>query len=309
MARPDAGLLTLAVIWGVNFAVIKGALDALEPMAFNALRFPLAAMVLFVLMAGSGRLRVPERRHLVALAALGLLGNVAYQSFFIFGLAGTSAGNASLLLSTTPVWTALFSTVTRQERLPYQVWVGVCGTVLGIALLVGGGATVSFGNATLRGDLLMMGSSVLWAAYTVGSRPLVQRYGAMAVTGWTLWVGTPFLVLLGIPDLRHVDLRALDAGVWGAVVYAGVLAISIAYLLWNRGIRRLGNARTAVYANLVPVVALVAAWVALGEQPTPLQLSGAAVILGSLTLTNLSRGRAHVDAAPRETRTEESPRG
>lgn len=277
-------------------------------MAFNALRFPLAAGVLFALMAGSRRMRLPERRHVAAVVALGLLGNVAYQSFFIFGLEATSAGNASLLLSTTPVWTALLSTATRQERLPVEVWIGVTGTVLGIALLVGG-AKVSFGGATLRGDLLMMGSAALWAGYTVGSRPLVQRYGAMAVTAWTLWVGTPFLVILGIPAMTRVDFTALGVGVWAAVVYAGVLAISVAYLLWNRGIRRLGNARTAVYSNLVPVVALVTAWAALGERPTALQLIGAAVILGGLSLTNLGRGRVRSDAAPRETRTGESPQG
>jgi drug/metabolite transporter (DMT)-like permease len=306
--RPDPGLLVLAVIWGVNFAVIKGALTVLPPMGFNALRFPLAAAVLGGLMLVSRGLRLPERRDVPAVVALGLLGNLVYQLFFIYGLAGTSAGNASLLLSTTPVWTVLLSTVTGQERLPSSVWIGVSATVLGMVLLVVGGAGVSFTGASLRGDLLMMGSAVIWAAYTVGSRPLVHRYGAMPVTAWTLWVGTPALVALGARDLVDVALTELGVEVWLAVVYAGVLAISVAYLLWNRGIRRLGNARTAVYSNLVPVVALAAAWLALGERPTPLQLGGAAVILFGLTLTRLGRGRAPAGAGLRETRTGESPR-
>lgn len=286
---PDPGLLLLAVIWGVNFAVIKGALDALPPMAFNALRFPLAAAALGVLMLSSGPSRWPERGHILPVVALGLLGNVVYQLLFIHGIAGTSAGNASLLLSTTPVWTVILSTATGQERLPAAVWAGVGATVLGMGLLVAGSSGASFSGATLRGDLLMMGSAAVWAVYTVGSRPLVQRYGAMPVTAWTLWTGTPVLVLMGLPQLGEVALPELAPATWFAVVYAGVFAISLAYLLWNRGIRRLGNARTAVYSNLVPVVALAVAWPALGERPTGLQLAGAGIILGGLTLTRLAR--------------------
>jgi drug/metabolite transporter (DMT)-like permease len=119
-------------------------------------------------------------------------------------------------------------------------------------------------------------------------------------------VGTPVLVILGWPELDGVDLAGLGLATWLSIVYAGVLAISLAYLLWNLGIRRLGNARTAVYSNLVPVVALAAAWLALGERPTPLQLAGAAVILAGLTLTR-SRGPAPDGAAPRGTRRAGSP--
>jgi hypothetical protein len=97
---PDPALLVLAVIWGINFPVIKGALEVLSPLVFNALRFPLAAGVLLALMVATGGLALPERRHVAAVLGLGILGNVVYQLFFIHGVAGTSAGNASLLLST-----------------------------------------------------------------------------------------------------------------------------------------------------------------------------------------------------------------
>lgn len=300
--------MVLAIIWGVNFPVIKGALDVLSPLVFNALRFPLAAAVLLGLMVATGGLALPERRHLAAVLGLGVLGNVVYQLFFIHGVAGTSAGNASLLLSTTPVWTVILSTLTGQEVLSGAVWAGVGATVVGMVLLVLGGAGVSFTGASLRGDLLMVTSALAWAAYTVGSRPLVQRYGAMPVTAWTLWAGTPWLVLLGLPGLARLPRGTLGPAVWIAIVYAGVLAISVAYLLWNQGIRRLGNARTAVYTNLVPVVALAAAWIGLRERPTALQLGGAAVILVGLTLTRLGRDPGPSGAAPRETRREESPR-
>jgi drug/metabolite transporter (DMT)-like permease len=69
------------------------------------------------------------------------------------------------------------------------------------------------------------------------------------------------------------------------VFYAGVLSIAVAYVLWYRGVQLLGNSRTAVYSNLVPVAALVTAWLWLGETPTGKQLIGASVILAGLWLS------------------------
>ena len=109
--RTQTGLLFLALIWGLNFPIIKHALGEFSPLAFNALRFPLASAVLFGLMAFGPGLSLPRRKDVPRVLALGVLGNVVYQLLFIYGLDRTLAGNASLLRSTTPVWTAILSSL------------------------------------------------------------------------------------------------------------------------------------------------------------------------------------------------------
>ena len=74
-------------------------------------------------------------------------------------------------------------------------------------------------------------------------------------------------------------------------MYAGVFAIAVAYLLWYRGVRTIGQSRTSVYQNLVPVIALAGAWLWLQETPTPQQLVGAAVILAGVVLARRSPRR------------------
>jgi drug/metabolite transporter (DMT)-like permease len=281
--------VVLAIIWGVNFPLIKVGLEAVAPLGFNALRFPFAALALWLLLRALRIRARPERKDLPALVALGVLGHVVYQALFILGVARTSAGNASLVLATSPAWTVALSAITGQEKVAGPVWGGVGATMVGMALVVAGGQGASFGSATLVGDLLMLAAAVGWAAYTVGSRPFVYRYGPLPVTAWTLWVGTVGVLLLGAPSLSRLDPAVLTPGIWGIVLYAGVLSISVAYALWNRGVRRIGNARTAVYSNLVPVVALLAAWIGLGERPTGLQVLGAAVILAGLRWTRSGR--------------------
>jgi drug/metabolite transporter (DMT)-like permease len=280
----DLGLLALTAIWGVNFTVVKAVLEVLDPMALNALRFPLAAAVLG---AAVGRLPGPslEAGDRWRLVLLGILGNVVYQMAFIFGVDATLAGNASLLLATSPVWTVLLSTVLGQEHLSGRVLVGSAVTLGGMALVVlGGGHTLGLGWQTLRGDALMIGAAVLWSLYTVSAGRCVRKYGAVRVTAWTLWIATPVLVVLGLPALLSTPWRDVPAWAWGGVAYAGVLSVGVAYVFWYRGILRLGNSRTALYSNLVPVAALLAAWVWLGEVPGALQVSGAAVILGGVWL-------------------------
>ena len=149
-------------------------------------------------------------------------------------------------------------------------------------LILGGDRGV--GGGDLRGDLLVLGSAVMWAAFTVFGRRAVKRHGALEVTAWTLWVGAPILFAIGVPELVRTDWSTVSVGSWAAVVYAGTLAVSVAYLLWYRAIQRIGQSRTSIYANLVPVVALLVAWAWLGEVPRAIQLIGAGVILGGVAI-------------------------
>jgi drug/metabolite transporter (DMT)-like permease len=287
----DLGLLALAAIWGINFSVVKAVLGVLDPLALNALRFPMAALVLAAVMA---RRPAPpiDRADRIPIALLGILGNVIYQMAFIQGIDATLAGNASLLLATSPVWTVLLSAALGHEEPNGLVFLGSAITLGGMGLVVlGGGRAVGLGWETLRGDALMIGASVLWSVYTVGSGRYVRKYGAIRVTAWTLWVGTPLLVLLGLPSLLSTHWGSVPGWVWGGVAYAGILSVGLAYLLWYRGVKRLGNSRTALYSNLVPVAALLTAWLWLGEVPTALQVGGAAVILAGISLARWGGAR------------------
>ncbi len=291
-ASTDVGLVAMALIWGVNFVIIKASLPEIPPLAFNALRFPLAAMTVFLILRAAGGVPWPERGDWPRLLGLGILGNVVYQGFFIFGVDATYAGNASILLATTPVWTLGLSTLRGHERPGSTVWVGILATLSGMLLVVlGGEALVGMGGSTLKGDLLMIGAALTWSVYTVGSRGLIHKYGSLPVTAWTLWIGTLGLVILGLPSAVKTPLREVSDLAWFGVAYAGILAIGLAYVLWYRGVQRIGNSRTAAYSNLTPVVALSVGWIWLGEVPRPLQILGAGVVLAGLSLARLGRER------------------
>jgi drug/metabolite transporter (DMT)-like permease len=280
-------LLVMVVIWGLNFPIAKAALAELSPLAFNALRFPLAALTVFIALQLRGGTIWPDRADRLRVLGLGILGNVLYQQFFIFGLDNTRAGTASVLLAATPILTALLSARMGHERIRRRTWIGVVATFAGIILVVTAGDDHPTGESRLLGDLLMLAASVSWALYTVGSRDLIDRYGSIQFTVWTLAVGAIVLCAIGLPDVLRTDLTAVSAGAWLGVIYAGSLSIGLAYLIWYHGVKHIGNTRTAAYSNLVPVVALLAAWVQLGEVPLAGQVLGAAVIIGGVMLAQV----------------------
>jgi drug/metabolite transporter (DMT)-like permease len=284
----DGLLLLMALIWGVNFAVVKFATGAFAPLAFNMLRIGLAVVVLLG-MAIVGGHAIPRGRDRLALLGLGVLGNGLYQVLFIEGIARTRAGDAALLIAAAPAVMAILGWVRGSEHTRTRGVAGIALSLAGIALVVFGDADASDGGASrFAGDALILGGCVCWSLYTVLLKPYTERIDGIPLSAVTMAGGALPLLLVSLPSLARTDWQAVTAGAWAAVAYSGLFALALAYLFWYRGVKTLGPTRTGMYSNLQPVIALAVAWATLGETPQPAQLAGAACILSGLVLTRLS---------------------
>ncbi len=273
----------MAVIWGVNFSVVKYGTQVMAPLAFNVLRMGLGCVVLLALAQWrpGPRPSVRDRWHLMG---LGVLGHCIYQVLFITGLARTRAGTAALVVAASPAAVAIVARAFGHERLTSRAVLGIVASIAGVGLVLGGSLQVD-GTSHLVGDLLILAAVCCWAFYTSGLMPLTKRVESVQVAAWTLVGGVVPLTVLALPSLWATDWAAVSWLTWGSVVYAGVLAMVIAYLFWYRGVHEIGPTRTAMYSNLQPIVAVLVAWVALGEIPTVAQGLGAATVIGGLYLS------------------------
>ncbi|MGQ9586579.1 MAG: DMT family transporter [Anaerolineae bacterium] len=289
----DGGMLFVVLVWGANYPLMKFALAHLDPVVFNAMRMAVAVLVLPVLaLLLRTNLRV-SRGDLGKLFVLGMLGYTGYQLLFIHGIAQTTASNASLVLSTSPVWVALLGALLGVERVGQLGWLGMFSSVTGIALLVTGkGDSLHLGTSTVVGDLLILSGCVTWAFYTLGCKPLIHRYGSMPVTIYSLLLGVWPLILLALPRVPTQPWGQMGWEVYGVAVFSGLFAIAAGYVIWNLGIGRLGPTRTAVYVLVSPVVSAMIGWLWLGERFGSLQWVGAALTLAGVILTRLSKSLA-----------------
>jgi drug/metabolite transporter (DMT)-like permease len=280
----DIMLLAMSAIWGLNFAVMKFGLAAFSPLAFNALRVTLAtaALAAGAFAPGARRPAAADARRLML---LGLLGHAVYQFLFANGLDRSRAGTAALVISGTPALVAIFARIVGYERISRGAAAGIALSIAGIACVVFGAAAMSGNDDSLLGIGLILTSSVCWALYTMGLRPLSLRVDGVQIAAWTLFGGALPLVVAGIPSLLATDFSAVTPAAWGSIAYSGIMAYVLAYVFWYRGVQRLGPTRTAMYANLQPIIALAAAWIALGETPTPWQFTGAACVITGLYMS------------------------
>ena len=278
----DASLFLMALIWGVNFVVVKFATGVLPPLPFNAMRVSLAAVTLMIVASFRGT-PWPDRRRVFALLGLGVLGNGVYQMFFINGVNLTRAGDAALLIAATPAFIALIGRALGIERIGGKGWAGILLSIAGIAL-VSGGAALAQTRSALIGDLLILGGALCWAFYTVMLKPLMSDVDGIKLSALTMVGGAVALDIVTFPAMLATSWSTAPVAAYGAMLFSGIGALVIAYLFWYRGVRIIGPTRTAMYSNLQPIVAVLLAWAVLGELPTAWQGVGAASIISGLVL-------------------------
>jgi drug/metabolite transporter (DMT)-like permease len=281
----DLLMVLMVAIWGFNFPVVKYATRLMSPLAFNATRIALAAVVLLVFARATVRVR-PTRREVLLLLGLGVLGNGIYQMVFVGSVVNTDVGVAALLLASSPAFIALLSRAAGLGEISSRCAIGIALSLAGVALIALTSQTAHDGSSSLEGNLLSVLAAVIWAVYVVLQARYVSNVEDTAVAALTLTGGAIPLLIVGFPSMLATQWSALPTDVWLAILYGGIISLAIASVFWYRGVRILGATRTGIYLHLEPVFALMAAWIWMHEHPTPLQGVGAVTILAGVTLTH-----------------------
>jgi drug/metabolite transporter (DMT)-like permease len=280
--RGSAMLVGAIVIWGATFVGSKVALRHLAPSELAFIRQAFGLPPLIWLAWRTHRLLVPIR-YLLPLAATGMVG------FFLFanlGLERASASVGGLVQGLAPALIALLAVTLLRERPTPRVLAGIVLALAGAALLAWG--TLHVGSSL--GLVFLFLSVISWSAYTVIGRLLGDRVSVVEAT--VLPVSLSVVAFSFGPLFEHWDTAPAGTLAFAAVL--GFFGSGVSYAMWSYGIARVPAARAGVYTNLVPVVAVVLAWAALGESLSSRQLAGGAVVLVGALLASSEEGGAVV---------------
>lgn len=286
MRRPgsvDLILTATILIWAFNVTVTRYVLThGFEPLAYGAIRYGAAALLaVLVALALERSLRVGGRRSvmLIGLAAGFLLVN---QVSFVYSLKLTSATTVALVMGTTPIFTAIVSSLTGEERLTPQFWLATAVGFAGVGLVaIGAGGDLS---ADLGGVLLAVALSASWACYSVLIAPLMRRYSPYRISAVVLCVMVVPLFAISWGQIQSQDYGALSDLTWAGLAFAIVGPLFLTNLLWYTAVHRVGPSRATLFANVQPFVAAIFAAVILSEHLTWLQWLGGATILAGIVL-------------------------
>jgi drug/metabolite transporter (DMT)-like permease len=281
------------IAWGMNFAFVKYVLEYLGVGAFMFLRFlvlPLLGLALLVIVFRH-RIRHtwPRRADLPRFLLCALVGHVIHISAVMYGMNLSTAFSSSLVLTCQPLFTLAILAWLGVERLRRQQIAGTLLAFAGIALFLADKFAAGFSRAGL-GDLTLLVAGAAFSAYTVLSRPLVDRYGPLIVLSYTLLFSMPVMLPLTVPFFADLKLASLGPAVWAALFWALVVCSFIGWLLWTWVNSVRGVARSAPFMYLMPPVAGVMAWLTLGESFTWLKILGAVITMAGVAWAQFAGG-------------------
>jgi len=282
--------LALILVWGANFSVQKAIFNTIGPGGFLFARYlimPVCAVLLLWQRYGA---RWPKlaRSELWALARLGLMGHVLHVGMVSYGIHWSTAFSSSLILACGPVFTLLLLRVSGYEHLTRAQVAGVAVACAGVLIFLSDKLLSARWQAS-SGDLVLLIAAAFFSAYTVAAKPLIEKHGGVTVMAYGTLAGSAPLVLLSLPAGLTVDWTAVPMAIWAALLWAVVVSAFVGWIVWGWVNAVRGVARTAPLMYLMPPVAGLVAWFALGESYTWLKLGGATVTLSGVALAQFGR--------------------
>ena len=275
-SAPVTALVALVLIWGYSWVAMKLALNHAHPFDFAALRVAIGCAMLFAIVRLRGTpMRLGSYRMAVV---LGLLQMALFVILSSFALLQAGPGKTSVLVFTMPFWMIVFAHFGVGERMRGAQWVAVALAFAGLVLIV-----APWELTSLTGSLLAVSAGAVWAFTAV----LSKRYPAagtdtLLYTAWQLLFG--FLALAAFAALWPSEpVRWTFEFAW-TLLFSSLLATGIGWWLWTYVLARMPAGVAGLNSLGIPVVAVLASAIQLGERPPGLEIAGMLMIGAALAL-------------------------
>ncbi|NDV13739.1 DMT family transporter [Crenobacter caeni] len=287
-------LVLALLMWSSNFIIGRALAGAIGPFTLACLRWLIAFAVLAPFAWRPLKAAWPVIRGAWPLVMLLAASGIALTNTLLYlALKSSSALNAVVINSATPVLVLLFGALVSRSRIGAGQWLGMVLALAGALMIVVRGdagrlALMSFGG----GDYLVLAAGACWACYTVSLRYLPSGIPANALMLLLFAVGGASLAPFMLAEFARGDaVTAMAAPQWLSLAYLGVFPSVLAFILYNRAIAVMGSARAAPWLYLMPAFGVLMSVLLLGEAVHAYHVAGLAAIFAGIACGNgLSEG-------------------
>lgn len=283
-------ILSVVMIWGINYTIAKYGLVEFTAIEFTAIRMMVAAPLLLLLTFFIEKSLYVERKDIPRLIVVSFVGIVIYQTLFMETVKYTSATNASLLISISPIFTTLFAVFLKQEKFSSRKLIGSMIAFVGAALVLVAGHSLA---SSFYGNGIGMITSICWGLYPVLAGPLIKKYSALRVTAWSALVGAIPLLLLSGPHVFVMPFHITKGMTLFALLYSIFFVTVFGLVMWYIGVQKIGASHTMVYMYITPIVAVLFAAIWANESISLQQMIGGIIIFFGLWFVKLEKVKVH----------------
>ena len=286
-------LVLTTLFWSGNFVLSRGMHTDIPPLALSFWRWALALLIMAAFSSRVFRSQsdiiLRERKFLII---QGLLGVTGFNSLIYLALQTTTAVNAVLINSCTPILIALCSLLINKEPLNFRQSMGIFLSLSGVTLIMVGGDLSSLVELEFnRGDLLVLCAGLIWALYSVNLKSYPKDLHPFAYQ-----IGIMITGLIGILPLYLVELgmgyqMSVNTPILTTIVYVAIFPSVLAFIFWNRAVRDIGATRAGSFIHLMPVFSSILAITFLGESIEFFHLQGIGLVFGGIFLATYRGGK------------------
>lgn len=256
-------LALAASIWGGMYVVVKIVVSVIPPLELVWMRYLVAIVALLVIGLITRQKWRIDKRHLLIIIAIGIIGNAISIVTQETGTMLSSAQMGAIITSSTPAFMVIFARLLLKERLTLKKGLSVCLATIGVFLIVGVGHVNL--SSKLGGISLLM-AALTWALMSVLVKRVPSNYSQIVVTTYSILVALIVLTPFVLPRLYAINILQLThPTIWGGVLYLGIISTACGFLLWNRGLQMLNASSGGLFFFFQPVVGTLLGWLILGE--------------------------------------------
>lgn len=269
------------LIWGTAFPAIRMGLESYTPEHLTLLRLLIASFILLVFSC-IYKLRLPDLKDIPAIFIFGALGFTIYHIALNYGEKTVNAGSASLIVSVTPIVTAILASVFMNEKMKLNGWIGGVISFIGIAFI-----SFSQGDSIQlnSGGLFILLAAISESLFFVFQTSYLKKYGFLPFTIYTILSST-VCMLIFLPGM-YTEILAAPLEVNLSVIYLGVFPTVLPYIALAYIISRAGASEATSSLYLTPITACFVAWIWLGEVPTLVSILGGGITILGIVIAHI----------------------
>lgn len=289
MLKAHTAMLVVALIYGGNFTIAKIAMEGghIPPMAFIWFR-AITGFILFALLQVTLVREKVSRKDLGWFLLCAIFGIAINQSFFFMGLNRTTPVNASLIMTTSPIFVLIAAALLLNEKVSRWKIAGILMGATGAATLIVFGKNVAYHSSQVIGDLMVLVNASSYGLYLVLVKRLMAKYQALTVVAGVFGLGLLLVTPFAWQDLQEVRWSAFTPDIWFSLGYVLIGTTFLAYLLNTWALTKVSPTLAASYMYLQPFFAAIIALLA-GKDTLPLiKILSGVLILSGVYLTGIN---------------------
>lgn len=277
-------LLLCATLYGSNFVFGSLLLHEFRAMHLSAYRLAVSSMFLIGYLILSKRMTRLTLRDIIYLIPLAIIGMLLHQVSFFTGLQTIDATTASLILSLSPIFTALLARLFLKESFTLRMVLGSLVALIGVFFVVSQGRGLHVSLTTGMG--IMFICMLAFSGSTILMRKLTEKMDALGATAYSTLLGC--ILVFPVAVWREpYEQNSHSLGWWAFLIGSALLIQGLCAIIWNNQIRKVGAAKASVYLNLQPFVAMVLGYFMIGAPITFSQAGGSILIVSGVVLSTL----------------------